>query len=196
MLIDLVTTIQEWQNKGDRIILLADMNNDVSGSTIQEFCCMTNLVEAIHSLHGWAKMPMHQRGSTAIDRIFMSPSLLEAAQGGFLCFGEVTISNHRVVWLDVPAASFGFDCPNQVTRPVGQRLKCKEPRNVLKYNTTLNHFIQEHNLIMKIQLVYQEGINPMMAGQIEQYTMVNWQYVEIQLAAEQQCWKLYAGKIP
>jgi len=184
MLINLATTIQEWQDEGDRIILLADMNNDVSGSTFQEFCRTTNLVEAIHSLHGRAKVPTHQRGSTAIDGIFMSPSLLEAAHGGFLCFGKVTISDHRAVWLDVLAASFGFDCPNQVTRSAGRRLKCEDPRIVSKYNTTLNHFIQEHNLIAKIQQVYQEGINPMMARQIEQYNMVNWQYVEVQLVAE------------
>jgi len=119
MLTDLVTTIQEWQDKGDWIILLADMNDDVSSSTIQDFCRTTNLVEAIHGLHGRAKVPTHQRGSTAIDGIFMSPSLLEAAHGGFLCFGEVTISDHRAVWLDVLAASFGFDCPNQVTRLAG-----------------------------------------------------------------------------
>jgi len=45
---------------GDRIILLADMNDDISGSTIQEFCKNIHLVEAIHYLHGWALVPMHQ----------------------------------------------------------------------------------------------------------------------------------------
>ncbi len=36
----------------------------------------------------------------------------------------------------------------------------------------------------------------MMVGQIEQYNMVDQQYVEVQLAAEQQCWKFHAGKVP
>ncbi len=89
MLIDLATAIQEWQDEGDQIILLADMNDDISGSTIQEFCHTTNLVEAIHGLHGQAKVPMHQRGSTAINGIFMSPSLLEAAHSGFFALAKL-----------------------------------------------------------------------------------------------------------
>jgi len=94
MLNDLAMAIQEWQEEGDQIIVLVDMNEDVSGSTIQEFCQMVHLVEAIQSLHGQAAVPTHQRGSTAIDGIFLLPDLLEEAQGGFLKFGEVTISDH------------------------------------------------------------------------------------------------------
>jgi len=52
MLNNLAITIQEWQDKGNWTILLADMNKDVSGSTIQEFCQTINLVEAINGLHG------------------------------------------------------------------------------------------------------------------------------------------------
>jgi len=60
MLNDLAMAIREWQDDGDRIILLADMNDDVSGSTIQEFCKSVHLVEAIHYLHGRAFVPTHQ----------------------------------------------------------------------------------------------------------------------------------------
>ncbi len=60
MLNYLAMAIRELQDDGDRIILLADMNDDISGSTIQEFCKNIHLVEAIHYLHGWALVPMHQ----------------------------------------------------------------------------------------------------------------------------------------
>jgi len=99
MLNDLAMAIREWQDDGDRIILLADMNNDISGSIIQEFCRSVHLVEAIQYLHGWASVPTHQHGSAAIDSIFLSPSLLKDTQGGFLNFGKVTISNHRACGL-------------------------------------------------------------------------------------------------
>jgi len=115
MLNDLATAIREWQDDGDRIILLADMNDDVSGSTIQEFCKSVHLVEAIHYLHGRALVPMHQCRSAVIDGIFLSPSLLKDAQGGYLKFGEVTISDHRAVWLDIPAFLLGLVGQPQVT---------------------------------------------------------------------------------
>ena len=115
MLNDLAMAIREWQDDRDRIILLADMNDDISGSTIQEFCRSIHLVEAIHHLHGWAVVPTHQQGSMAINGIFLSPSLLEDAQGGFLNFGKVTISNHRAVWLNLLAVLLGLAGQTQVT---------------------------------------------------------------------------------
>ena len=120
MLNDLAMAIREWQDDGDRIILLADMNDDVSGSAIQEFCQSVHLVEAIQYLHGRASVPTHQRRSAAIDGIFLSPSLLKDAQGGFLSFGEVTISDHRAVWLDIPAVLLGLAGQPQVTRPASR----------------------------------------------------------------------------
>jgi len=72
-------------------------------------------VEAIHYLHGWASVPTQQCGSAAIDGIFLSPSLLKDMQGGFLNFGEVTISNHRAMWLDIPAVLLGLAGQPQVT---------------------------------------------------------------------------------
>jgi len=61
MLNDLATAIQDWHEEGDRVLLLADMNEDVSRATIQEFCRTANLVEAIQCRHGKAAVPTHQR---------------------------------------------------------------------------------------------------------------------------------------
>jgi len=108
----------------------------------------------------------------------------------------VTISDHRAVWLDVPAASFGLESSNPVTRPAGQWLKCDDPWIVTRYNLHLNQSIQEHHLITKAQQVYQVGITLMSLTQIEQYNTINRMYTDTQLAAEQKCQKFHAGKIP
>jgi len=150
----------------------------------------------MHHLHGQAGVPMHQRGSTAIDGIFLSPSLLEDVQGGFLNFGEVTISNHRAVWLDLPAVLLGLEGQPQVTRPAGRRLKCSDPRIVSKYNTYLEHSIQDHQMVRKIQQVYETGVSALTLHQSEQYNAIDRQYVEEWAAAERQCRKFHVGKIP
>jgi len=49
---DLATETQQWQEEGDNIIVLADMNEDVLASEIQFFCWATHMVEAIAALHG------------------------------------------------------------------------------------------------------------------------------------------------
>jgi len=94
---------------GEEIIVLANMNEDVLVKDIAQFCQATNLVEAIHSLHGPSPVPTHQWGSKAINRIFVTKTVLTKEQGGFLSFGKVTISNHWVVWVNIPAVNLGMD---------------------------------------------------------------------------------------
>jgi len=85
------------------------MNDDIRDKDIQQFCKNTSLVEAISCIHGQTKVPTHQRGSTPIDRIFISRTLLEEAKGGFRDFGYVTVSDHHVIWLDIKASLVGMD---------------------------------------------------------------------------------------
>jgi len=141
---DLATEIQQWQEEGDKVIVLVDMNKDVLSSDINKFFQTTHLVEAIAALHGKSPIPTHQKGSKAIDGIFLSPSLLEEAQGGILDFGEAMISDHRAVWMDIPAQHFNMLQMMDIMRAAGRRLKCQDPRIVSQYNQFLSNVI-EHN---------------------------------------------------
>jgi len=80
---ELEQEIKQWMEVGDKIIVLADMNEDIAAKDITQFCQWTNLVKAIHSLHGPSPVPMHQHGSKAINGIFVTKSLLTEAKGGF-----------------------------------------------------------------------------------------------------------------
>jgi len=103
LLDDLQTEILKWQEDGDYIVLLADMNEDVISDNLMIFFKGLQLVEAISSLHGHSPIPTHQKGSKAIDGSYVSPALLEQAKGGILPLGSVTCSDHRSVWLDLQA---------------------------------------------------------------------------------------------
>jgi len=100
------------------------------------------------------------------------------------------------VWLDLPTILLGLSGQNQVTRPTGRQLKCKDPRIVHKYNTYLKHAIQEHHLVEKIQLVYQTRGMPLTVNQLKRYNAIDQQYAEAKVAAERQCRKFHAGKTP
>ncbi len=103
--------------EGKEVIVLADMNEDVLAKDIVQFCKTTTLVEAITSLHGTAPVPTHQWGSKTIDGIFMSKTLLNKVRGGFLAFGEVMVSNHQALWVDIPTANLRMDQAHDITRP-------------------------------------------------------------------------------
>ncbi len=140
---NLAKEIQQWQEEGDKVIVLADMNEDVLAPEINKFCQATHMVEAIAALHGKSPMPTHQCGSRAIDGIFLSHSLLEDAKGRFLEFGEVTVSNHRAVWIDIPKHHFDMTEMADITRAVGRRLKCQDPRIMTKYNQFLVKVVEQ-----------------------------------------------------
>jgi len=72
---DLVAKVQQWQSEGNKVIIMADMNEDVTANAIGQFCQETHLVEAIAQLHGPLKVPTHQQVSKAIDRIFISSAI-------------------------------------------------------------------------------------------------------------------------
>jgi len=94
LLNDLKAEIDPWQEAGNQVIILADMNEDVNAPILQKLCQELHLVEAISALHGPSNMATHQRGSKVINSIYLSRSLLTHAKGGFMLFGEVMGSNH------------------------------------------------------------------------------------------------------
>ncbi len=70
------------------------MNDNVLSKEIQKCCHELNLVEAISTLHGKSPVPTHQRGSKAIDGIYVLLALMEEVEGGILALGSVMNSNH------------------------------------------------------------------------------------------------------
>ncbi len=124
---DLAAEVREWQLEGEEVLIMADMNEDVLVDNTRQFCQDTNLVEAIEQLHGPSAVPAHQCRSKAINGIFISSAIQAEIQGGFLLFGMVTISNHRIVWLDIPAHLFEMAQLQNIRQPVGRCLKCQDP---------------------------------------------------------------------
>jgi len=111
---DLQQRIGQWQEDGNFIVLLADMNDDVSSKDLHKFCQDLNLAEAISSLYGQYPVPTHQQGSKAINRIYVSQALLEHAEGGILALGTVTPSDHQAIWLDIKVTAVAMDQEDQV----------------------------------------------------------------------------------
>jgi len=111
---DLQQQIGQWQEDGDFIVLLADMNDNINSKDLKKFCQELNLAEAISSLYSQSPVPSHQWGSKAIDRIYVSQALLKHAEGGILVLGTVTPSDHRAIWLDIKAAAVAMDHQDQV----------------------------------------------------------------------------------
>ncbi len=111
---DLSTEVTEAQALGDIVIVMADVNDDVKGPTTQKQLRRMGLIKAITFLHKENPLNTHQRGQALIDRIFVSPILLDGARGGYLAFDNRLGSDHCCIWMDIRASTlWGMDQDQQ-----------------------------------------------------------------------------------
>jgi len=123
------SSIRQWQEDGDQILLMAEKSEDIQVARLKASCtdCLY-LVKGIAYLHRLAPTPTYQCNSKAIDSIFLSADLLEEAQGRFLNFGEAAISDHWALWLDSLEHQFGFHNPAKIKAPQGWWPKCLDSK--------------------------------------------------------------------
>ena len=99
---DLIKSIQQWIESGDKIILLIDANTDVHQHSSQGLVYRLKrlgLMEVITSVHEGRPPETCHPGSKPIDGIFVSRSI-NITKCGYTKYYDF-LSNHRAVWLDL-----------------------------------------------------------------------------------------------
>jgi len=71
-------------------------------------------------------MAMHNCSSKPIDGIFVSHKLLPMIMGGYLAFGAGIPSDHRLLWIDIPATGLGLDPAKNQTKFAARCLQCHD----------------------------------------------------------------------
>ena len=117
--------IKQKLDDGHQIILLADINDDVTSDAIEKWAEATGIKERV-SEQTPHKVPTSQRGSTPIDGIFTSHSI-EVQHAGYLEMGMFP-SDHRTLWVDINYDHlFGFKLPKNST-VTARKLQCQIPQ--------------------------------------------------------------------
>ena len=127
MVNDLQDAVKKSITAGDQVIIMLDANEDIRDGYLQKKLEETGLREANRYHHGEDAPATYNRGSKPIDGMFITPSLLDAVQCGYLAFGDAPgVGDHRVLWLDIPA-SILFGNNLKPTTYQARRLKCNDP---------------------------------------------------------------------
>ena len=94
--------ISEWRDDGDSINLGIDFNGDVRDASVVQFFSSLNMREVLIDKHGKDGPETYDNGSKPVDGIFVS-SHININGGGYLEFGTFSDTDHRALWIDVPA---------------------------------------------------------------------------------------------
>jgi len=171
------------------------MNDDVRSHKIQQQLRPSGLVDGLMTQH---RLPLatHNRGSLPIDGIFLPSTLIDHCDSGYLEFGEAIPSDHRALWIDIPAHYIGLEKKEAIERPLARRLHCKDPRVVARYNDLLWESLQENKLEKRtMELLKQTGARFTISQQLE-YESIDKIATELKRNAESKCQKLKAGNVP
>jgi len=194
---DLESEVLAWQEAGDKIIVLTDFNDDVRLPWIRIFFANLNLMEVLSELTGLLTTATHNRGSTTIDGIYVSPELFSAIKGGYLTFDAGVPSDHRVLWINLPGAILGFDEEYKLRNPSTQRLQCWDPRVVTKYVQHLSLSLTDANAFQRLDnLLPAISQNHLTRAQQQEYEELDRMVTTARLLAEKQCHKFKMGKVP
>ena len=190
---DVSSVIQQFQEDGHQIVVMADCNSSVSSGPIRRWANQLNLYEYITYHHG-DSVETYNKGSTPIDGIFLSHTL-QATGGGYLPYGYIR-SDHRVLWVDLVEASvLGFNLP-KVISPKARKLQYSDPKTVERWKQLYTKYILEHKLHQKaFQLEEALQLN-MNEGFIAQYnSLMKERNAAIQFA-DNKCRKIHARGVP
>jgi len=197
ILSDLESAILTWQEASDEIIILTNFNEDVRLDWIRKFFNKLNLVEVLTELTGLPPTATHNRGSTAIDGIYVSQRLLPLITGGYLAFDAGIPSDHRLLWIDIPGTVLGFDEETKIHKPKARRLQCRDPRVVQRYTEALSNSLMQSNAFQRLEQLQTSITQHRLTREQQQiYEDLDRAASHARLQAEHQCCKFKMSKVP
>jgi hypothetical protein len=148
---DLDKQLEEWTEKGYKIILSGDLNEEL-GADVNGFARLStkwNLVEVIQHFHGIdGEPPTYARGSRRIDYLFMTPNLLPAVtKCGILPYSEIMDGDHRMPYADMHTPTLlGGDLASLSATPV-RILRSKDGKAREQYVEHVAKYLEEHRVL-------------------------------------------------
>ena len=199
--IDLIHQIKEWKSKGELIIVLMDLNEELlQTGPLQQVLLECDLVDPIqqqHSNDGVIPPPTSKTGSTPIDSIFVSRPLQHIQKGGWSKLGK-GVGDHRPLYIDIPVKVLFGEDKFKIHPHEMRQLKCDKPNLVKKFNQLLlKQLINEkaHTKLATLQWNLQEGYLTKEEC-TKSLIKINNSIQHSVLYAEKKCRKLCTGEVP
>ena len=191
---DLISTIQKWIEKRERVVLLIDCNEDIRNGTLSEKLESIGLRSAPRFKHGDIDIPPTQhRGSTPIDDIFVSDDI-NIVKTGYLAFGDDP-GDHRGIYIDVTRESLVGSPIHKIMKSQGRRLISTNDKVVRKFNKLFTDQLERNHVCERMEILNATCRGGMTKDQIIEYEKLDKLYTQAFLFANKRCNKLKVGEV-
>ena len=168
MLEDITETITEWLAKGDQIILMLDLNDDVLNSTANDKLTSIGLTECITNRHDdLPNVATCNRGTKVIDGIYTSNTIM-IQKGGYSTFNAFP-SDHRALWIDMTMSNICGSTMATVLHPQARRLKCNDPVTQAKWTKLYLSALRENDAVQRVYRLQDQLVRPLTDNLIMEY---------------------------
>ena len=192
---DFLAMILHWRRAGERLIIMADMNENILRGPLARRLLNLGLVEATHSSWGEKAPNTHVSGTKPIDGIYHTPDI-EISATLQLSFHE-SVGDHRSAIIDVTARSLIGTDGHKIVRPTARRLVCSNKKCVSKFVSFVEVAISRHKLHEKLskasQLLHR---NSMDESALRLMESIDEQMAQIFIAGEHNCRKITNHPLP
>ncbi len=189
----LITQLKHWRAKGDKIILFADLNEDVYTGQLAKLLQGNDLLMSKQTLQSTgAKAPFSNGcGKATIIGTFATLGIVCA--NSYLSPQKEGVGDH---WFQVhgfdASSVLGTNYPKSI-QPSGRALRCVVERTVKKYNKVLRQMLIQHRAFKKIKYLQ---VNHGTLTSAEFQSMFNvWdkEVTQLMLGSEKRCNKFRDG---
>ena len=145
----MIKEVKEYVDKGYNIIVQGDFNESInSPEKLNEKIKNAGLYNLMENHINSKNLPRtFNRGSQAIDHVFMTKHLLDnTTYAGYAPFEEGYISDHQGIFFDLKENALFPTTQSNIIHHEFRRLKSKLPKRVGKYIKQLNDDWETHNI--------------------------------------------------
>jgi hypothetical protein len=187
---DISEFIEQCLQAGEQIILGIDVNEDVRNGNFRTTMQNLGLIDVCTSQHGSDTPSTYARGSAPIDAIFVS-SNLASSRCGYL----PVVSDHRILWVDVPQRTLFGNRLSLLPTRTPQRLSLQDPRVVKKYISSVVDQYKESNLLPRLCQLQSQMESHCTPELIKEFNKLDDIRLQCILRANKSCRQLKMGQV-
>ena len=153
---DLTSCIQKFQEEGSEILLCLDANKTWTkpSSRIRKLATICGLEDVHTNRFPTEAIPSHCNGSTKIDYILASPTIIAyITRAGILPLEEAFCSDHRLMYIDVDIHGFFRGIAADPVHPRPRSFTTKNTKRTSKFKQTVLEEWARRNLSARIAIL-------------------------------------------